>query len=37
MVLDGPLNSLVFQAHVDEVTVPELKPGDIVVMGNLSR
>lgn len=37
MVLDGPINSLVFQAHVDEAPVPELKPGDIVVMGNLSR
>lgn len=36
MVLDGPINSLAFQAYVDQVLVPELLPGDIVVMDNLS-
>ena len=36
MVLDGPINRLAFQANVDQVLVPELKPGDIVVMDNLS-
>jgi transposase len=35
MVLDGPINSVAFQAYVDQVLVPELRPGDIVVMDNL--
>jgi transposase len=36
MVLDGPINRAAFQAYVEQVLVPELKPGDIVVMDNLS-
>ena len=36
MVLDGPINRDAFQAYVDQVLVPELRPGDIVVMDNLS-
>jgi len=35
MVLDGPINREAFQAYVDQVLVPELAPGDIVVMDNL--
>jgi hypothetical protein len=35
MVLDGPINGLAFQAYIDQVLVPELKHGDIVVMDNL--
>jgi transposase len=35
MVLDGPINGLSFQAYIDQVLVPELRPGDIVVMDNL--
>lgn len=35
MVLDGPINGLAFQAYVDQVLVPDLRPGDIVVMDNL--
>jgi transposase len=35
MVLDGPINGEFFQAYVDQVLVPELRPGDIVVMDNL--
>ena len=35
MVLDGPINGLAFQAYVDQVLVPELKAGDVVVMDNL--
>ena len=35
MVLDGPINGLAFQAYVDQVLVPELAPGDVVVMDNL--
>jgi len=35
MVLDGPINGLAFQAYVDQVLVPELRPGDVIVMDNL--
>jgi transposase len=35
-VLDGPINRIAFEAYVDKVFVPELRPGDIVVMDNLS-
>lgn len=35
MVLDGPMNATAFQAYADQVLVPTLKPGDIVVMDNL--
>ena len=35
MVLDGPINRNAFQAYVDQVLVPELRPGDIVIMDNL--
>ncbi len=34
-VLDGPINREAFQAYVDQVLVPELRPGDVVVMDNL--
>jgi transposase len=36
MVLDGPINGDWFEAYVTKVLVSELKPGDIVVMDNLS-
>ncbi len=36
MVLDGPINRVAFQAYVDQVLVPELRPGDVVIMDNLS-
>jgi transposase len=35
MVLDGPMNGVAFKAYVEQVLVPELAPGDIVVMDNL--
>jgi transposase len=35
-VLDGPINREAFETYVDKVLVPELRPGDIVVMDNLS-
>ena len=35
IVLDGPINGRAFQAYVDQVLVPELRPGDVVVMDNL--
>ena len=36
MVLDGPMTGEWFKAYVNQVLVPALKPGDIVVMDNLS-
>jgi transposase len=35
-VLDGPINRTAFETYVERVLVPELKPGDIVIMDNLS-
>ena len=35
-VVDGPVNADVFTAFVDQVLCPALRPGDIVVMDNLS-
>jgi len=35
MVLDGPMNREAFRAYVDQVLVPTLRPGDVVVMDNL--
>jgi transposase len=35
MVLDGPINGSLFLDYVEQVLVPELRPGDIVVMDNL--
>jgi transposase len=34
-VLDGPINADAFEVYVEKILVPELKPGDIVVMDNL--
>ncbi len=34
-VFDGPINGIRFQAYVEQVLVPTLEPGDIVVMDNL--
>ena len=36
MVLDGPINGDWFEAYVTHVLLPELRPGDIVIMDNLS-
>lgn len=35
MLLDGPMHGLAFCAYIEQVLVPELSPGDIVVMDNL--
>lgn len=35
MVVDQPINGRSFRAYVEQVLVPELCPGDIVVMDNL--
>jgi hypothetical protein len=36
MVLDGPINGDWFEAYVTQVLLPELQPGDVVIMDNLS-
>ena len=36
MVLDGPINGDWFEAYVAQVLVPELQPGDVVIMDNVS-
>jgi transposase len=35
-VVDGAVNGDVFQAFVQQVLVPQLQPGDVVIMDNLS-
>lgn len=35
MVIDGPMDGEAFLAYVKKLLVPELTPGDIVVMDNL--
>jgi len=36
MTLDGPINGDWFEASVRHVLIPTLRPGDVVVMDNLS-
>ena len=36
MVLGEPINGSLFQDHIKQMLVPELRPGDIVVMDNLN-
>lgn len=36
MVLDGSINGDWFEAYLTPVLVPELRPGDVVIMDNLS-
>ena len=35
MVLDGPMTGVWFLAYVEQVLVPTLRPGDIVILDNL--
>lgn len=35
-VLDGPINRDAFEVYVEQVLAPELGPGDVVIMDNLS-
>ena len=37
MVLDGPINGEAFLAYVEQALVPELRPGDIVIMDMCGR
>ena len=34
-VIDGPINGERFRLYIEQVLVPTLKPGDIVIMDNL--
>ena len=34
-VFDGPINGICFRAYVEQVLIPTLAPGDIVIMDNL--
>ena len=34
-VFDGPMDSVMFLAYVEQVLVPTLRPGDVVVLDNL--
>jgi transposase len=36
LVLDGAMNRCAFETYVARVLVPELRPGDVVIMDNLS-
>jgi len=36
MVADGPMDGEMFRAYVDRFLVPVLRPGDIVILDNLS-
>ena len=35
MLLDGPMNREAFEAYVEQVLVPTLSPGDVVILDNL--
>jgi len=35
-VVDGAVNGDIFEAFVEQVLVPQLRPGDVVIMDNLS-
>ena len=35
MVLDGAMNGAAFLAYIEQILVPTLRPGDIVIMDNL--
>ena len=35
-VFDGPIDNDSFRAYVDQVLVPSLRPGDVVIMDNLA-
>lgn len=36
MTVEGAVDATVFRAYVEQVLVPTLKPGDVIVMDNLS-
>ena len=36
MLLDGPMNSVTFKAYIEQVLAKETRPGDLVILDNLS-
>ena len=34
-LFDGPINGECFRAYVEQILLPSLKPGDVVIMDNL--
>ena len=36
MVIDGPMNAQTFVAYTEQCLAPALRPGDLVIMDNLS-
>ena len=36
LVIDGPMNGVIFKAYVEQMLAPSLSVGDIVIMDNLS-
>ena len=35
-IFDGPIDAVSFRAYVDQVLVPTLQPGDVVILDNLA-
>jgi transposase len=35
-VFDGPIDAVTFRAYIEQVLVPTLRPGDVVVLDNLA-
>ncbi len=35
LVIDAPMNGVIFKAYVEQMLVPTLDPGDVVIMDNL--
>jgi transposase len=35
-VFDGPMDTVTFRAYVEQVLVPTLRPGDVVILDNLA-
>ncbi len=35
-VMNGPVNRRAFETYIERVLIPELRPGDVVIMDNLS-
>ena len=36
LVIDGPMNSLVFESYINKTLAKEVRPGDLLIMDNLS-
>jgi DDE superfamily endonuclease len=36
LVIDGPMNSLVFESYITNTLAKEVRPGDLLIMDNLS-